>query len=123
MKVLPTGDFVAEPSEEITFKVTRKNTPCKASFDCQGWADGGQVIDLDDHTKQKTCKATANEGDEQSCAIVVGFREDAQGTFDPSDQYTVQITGSKGGGFNDKFTPPPVQNGSTYDFTVEKAAE
>ncbi|MBZ5524295.1 MAG: hypothetical protein LAP21_18825 [Acidobacteriia bacterium] len=119
MKVLPNGDFVVAASEAITFKVRRKNTPCQASFDCAGWASCGPVTDTDDHTKVKTCTATRNSGDESLCTITVDFRQDASGTFDPTDRYTVEITGSHDGSFTEDFTPPPVLNGRTYHFTVE----
>jgi hypothetical protein len=119
MKVRPTGDFDVERSENITFTVKRKNTPCKAGFDCQGWQSCGSVTSPGADTKVKTCTASANSGDESTCTVSVDFRNDAAGTYDPADQYSVTITGSKGGSFTDTFTPPPVLNAQTYSFFVE----
>jgi hypothetical protein len=120
MKVLPTGDFMVEASEIITFTVKRKNTPCKTGFDRRGkWQSCGNVETPDANTRVTTCTATTIGGDQSSCTITVDFRNDATGAFDPADQYHVTITGSRGGSFTEAFTPPPVLNGNTYHFTVE----
>jgi len=119
MKVRPSGDFDVEPVENITFTVKRKNTPCKAGFDCQGWQNCGSVTSPSVDTRVKTCTAVANSGGQSTCTVTVDFRNDEAGTFDPSDQYSVMIAGSKGGSFTDTFTPPPVLNAQTYTFFVE----
>ncbi len=119
MKVLPNGYFEVGRSETITFTVTRKTASCKASFDCQGWANCGPMSTAGAHTKIKTCSATANKSDSATCTINVDFRNDTAGSFDPGDKYTVTVTGNAGTSFTDTFSPPPVLNGQTYDFSVE----
>ena len=119
MKVLPNGYFQVSKSETITFTVTRSGASCKASFDCQGWANCSPVNSSGAHTKIKTCTATANKNDSVTCTINVDFRNDEAGSFDPSDKYTVTVTGSADNLFTDTFSPPPVLNGQTYAFSVE----
>lgn len=119
MKVLPNGDFEVEASEDITFTVKRKDTPCKAFFDCHGWERCSDVAHPDQSTCVKTCTAKATSRAQSQCSIALDFRNDDQGGFDPDDEYTVDIVGSSGGSFTDTFDPPPVLNGTTYHFTVK----
>jgi len=119
MKTQPSGDFAVEPQENITFSVTRKDSPCKVSFDCQGWQSCTPVTSPDVHSKTKTCTATALSGSQSTCSITVDFRNDSAGTYDPGDQYAVTIAGSKGGSYSDTFTPPPTLSAQTYVFSVE----
>jgi hypothetical protein len=119
MKVLPTGDFEVEPSEDITFTVRRNDSPCNPGFDCHGWEDCGNVTRPDQNTCVKTCTAKSTSGAQSKCSVSVDFRNDAQGSFDTEDEYTVDIIGSSGGSFTSTFDPPPVLNGRTYQFTVK----
>ena len=119
MKVLATGDFEVEPSEDITFTVKRKDTPCKVGFDCHGWQSCGEVARPDPNTCVKTCTAKSTSGTQSQCNLSVDFRNDDQGSFNPDDEYTVEIIGSSGGSFTGTFDPPPVLNGRAYHFTIK----
>ena len=120
MKARPDGDFDVAPAEKITFKVVRKNPPNKATINPRrGWAGCDPEQEPDDSTKIRTCTAPAQAGATAVTTIGVDFRKDAQGTFDPDDSYSVEISGSNGGTTTDTFSPPPVLNGNDYIFHVE----
>lgn len=122
MTVLPNGNFQVAPSEDITFTVKRTDTPCKAGFDCHGWASCDPITNPNPNTTVKTCTAQSTSGANSNCAVSIDFRNDDQGSFDPDDEYTVEITGSEGGSFTSTFDPPPVLNGQNYVFVIQGGA-
>ena len=119
MRPRPDGDFDVKPGEKITFKVIRKSTPNKATINPrQNWDDPGSEQMPDDRTKTRTCKAPFGEGAVCKAEIGVDFRKDAQGTYDPNDEYSIQMSGSEGGSVSDLIAPPPVLNSQPYVFHV-----
>lgn len=118
------GDFDVEPSEKITFKVTRKNPLNKATINPrQGWASCVAEQQPDDKTKIRACTAPLQGGASCTTTIGVDFRNDDQGTFDPDDTYTVTVSGSAGGSDNESFSPPPVLNTEDFVFHVKGNAQ
>jgi hypothetical protein len=133
MRPRPDGDFDVEPGEKITFTVVRKGAPNKATINPRlGWAsDCAPEQAPDDKTNTRTCQAPSQQGTSCTTTIGVDFRNDAQGTYDPNDEYTIQVSGSAGGSATDsmivtvplqllRITPPPVLNSEDFVFHVTR---
>lgn len=123
MRSRADGDFDVDPDEKITFKVVRQDTPNQATINCRvGWASCDPEEEPDNKTKTRTCQAPHDEGKSSSTTVGVDFREDAQGTYDPNDEYTIEVSGSKGGSTTDTISPPPVLNTEDFVFHVNKSS-
>ena len=123
MRPRADGDFDVEPDEKITFKVVREDTLNKATINCRvGWASCDPEKAPDDKTKTKTCQARSDEGNTCSTTVGVDFRNDPMGSYDPNDEYTIEVSGSEGGSTTDTISPPPVLNSEDFVFHVNKSA-
>lgn len=124
MQQRPDGEFDVEHDEKVTFKVVRVvDSPNLATINPRrGWASCDPEQQPDDKTKTRTCQAPSEEGATCKTTIGVDFRKDAKGTFDPADEYTIDVSGSKGGSASDSITPPPVLNSEDFVFHVKKSS-
>ncbi len=119
MQITPVGTISVAPREKITFTVKRvKDTPCKAGWDMSGWETCGPEQQPDQHTRARVCTAPATKGANCAATVTVDFRKDAQGTYDPDEEYDVTIQGETGQPLTVPFSPPPVIRGQTFRFQV-----
>lgn len=111
MRILPSGDLEVASAEKITVTVTKSKPPYaakKADLIGATWATETKPDDL---TDVETFPAPAVPGSKVTCGIVFDFAPGADGSFDPDDQYSVEIRGNPA---EDTRTatviPPPIVN-------------
>ncbi len=122
MQLNPGGPISIAPREKITFTVKRKkDVPCKSGWKMSGWASCDPEQQPDDHTRLQICTAPQAVGAKCNATVTVDFRKDAQGTYDPDEEYDVTIQGQSGEPFTVPFSPPPAINGQPFHFQVSKS--
>jgi len=117
MRTNDDGTFEVDPSETITFTVTRTKPPCVADFAPDGWDSDAPVTEPDLSEEVKSCVAPKTLGVRCTLTLTVSFTPDSQGD---SDGYVVDIRGANGGSAKDLFDAPPNINGAVYKFHVSE---
>jgi hypothetical protein len=111
MKILPSGDLEVAPAEKITVTVTKSKPPYaarKADLIGATWATETKPNDV---TDVETFPAPAEPRSRVTCGIIFDFVPSGDGTFDPDDQYTIEIRGNPAEETRiATVVPPPIVN-------------
>jgi len=117
MHLRDSGIFDVDPSEKITFTVTRKDPQNKATFAPKGFVGGSQK-QPDPQTKIWTGSAPSANNAQCHMTITFDFTGDTPGTYDPLDKYFIEIEGETGPPVNDTVNAGPIVRERYYTFEV-----